>query len=519
MNLRSDVIKKRVYDVLFILAIVLSLFNGIDASKVPFIVYTFLANTTYAATYPLFLLSLLYFIDSIVSGKIGRYKGLLWFFCFYMVVKLIVSVHGSLSFEFFDYIKIDEISGISKIFFDQIKRVFPSCSDYTGWVVCYIVRNVFNSFVRFYSIWFVVYSVGLYCVDSLNLSKSISIGLHIAIGIVCFYEVFEIAHFLGFEWGTSFLTKVNPCLYSIATEYGWWPPLLPSGVRNVFQEQSYYAYWACLVLPFFLYNISRKKWYDLPFVVFLMWCMIASNSRTGIALLLGELFVIFVCELLFIRKKQIIPVLIVFLLLIVICVLALGFLSNKYKADNFKDRAVLYLENTIGTLTDKTARSNPSRFGIRDAEIATWKESPLFGVGIELEGFYFIRNIPEYAVSAVGDWVKKQELIGSSPCSFPALNQYTSSLASGGIFGFLADTMPVVLLAGCLFVRLLRKRFGKDADSIPNVPYSFIIGSLSVILAFGVSCNFYMMSMPFIVLGLAFAFLMKGSRHKEECGP
>ena len=502
------VMKKKLYDFLFVLAIVLSLFNGIDSSDLPFFIYTFVGNSTYWATYPLLLLSILYFVDSIRAKRISRYKWLLLWLCFYMVAKLFISIHAVISFEFFDDINLDAISGMSRILFDLTKKVVPSCSDYSAWAFCYVVRNAFNSFVGFYSSWFIVYSVALYVYDSSNVYKMLSIGLHVAIGIVCFYEVFEIAHFNGCEWGTSFLEKINPHLYRIATQNGWWPPILPSGIRNVFQEQSYYAYWACMVLPFFLYNVSKKKWYDMGFVAFLMWCMVASNSRTGIALLLGELVVIGVCELLFLGKKQIGIVLVVALVFVVIGVLAVGFLASRYEADNMFGRIELYWDNTMGTLMDKTARSNPARYGIRDAEVETWKEHPLFGVGVELGGYYYIRNFPDYSRSSVSDWIARQQQVGSSPCTFPSLNQYTSSLASGGIVGFLADTMPVVILAFVLFIQVLRERFRKVPDR-PSLPYSFVLGSVAVILAFGVSCNFYMMAMPFIVLAIALAFYLK----------
>ena len=519
--MRWETFKSKACSFLFVLAIVLSLFNGIHEDWVPKIIYTFLANTTLAAIYPLFLLSLIIFVDCIVSKKISKYKPLLFFFFFYIGINFIVNLHGIITFKYAEYVKIENITGITKFCFDLIKRFVPSISGYLNWAIVFMIRNTFNSIVEFYSLWFVIYSVALYCLQDEKLYKHISIGMHISIAIVCFYEIFEIAYFMGKDWGAKFLETVNP--YIIPVGKTW--PALPSGIRNVFHEQSYYAYWACMAISFFLYGfIEKKNWYDLAFAFFLMGCMVGGNSRTGVALVCIELVVIFGCLIFVKKKKAIKPILIICGFLIIALAIGIGFLANRsvnstYQAQTFWEKVVLFLDGTMGTLFDKTRRSNPSRFGMRDAEIKTWLESPIFGVGAELKGFYIIENYPDYG-GEVGSWFNAQIEVGSAPYHLPALNQFTSALASGGLVGFMATNMPMIAMALILFAICLKKQaFVKtkeiEGEVVDNSPYLYVLAAVIVILAFGFSCNVFISGLAFMIPGLALSYLMRASKNKN----
>ena len=514
-------IKSKTCSFLFVLAIVLSLFNGVHEEWVPKIIYTFLGNTTLAAIYPLFLLSLIIFVDCIVTKQVRKYKPLLWFLIFYMAINFIVNLHGIITFKYAEYVKIDEITGITKYCFDLIKKIVPSISDYLDWAIVFMIRNTFNSFVEFYSLWFIVYSVALYCLEDNKLYKHISIGMYISIAIVCFYEIFEVAYFMGKDWGAKFLETVNP--YIIPVGNIW--PALPSGIRNVFHEQSYYAYWACMVIPFFLYGfIEKKKWYDLLFAFFLMGCMFAGNSRTGVALVFIELVVIFGCVIFVKKKKAIKPLLIISVSLIVALAIGIGFLANRpvysfYGTENLFERVAMFLDETMGTLFDKTRRSNPGRFGLREAEIKTWLESPIFGVGSELKGFHIIDNYPEYGGDA-SSWFDVQREVGSAPYCIPALNQFTSALASGGIVGFMASCMPLISLALILLVlcfkkQVLIKNNAIEEEKVDNTPYLYALAAVIVILAFGFSCNVFISGLAFMIPGLALSYLMKAHKNKN----
>ena len=504
-------IKRNVCDFLFVLSIVLSLFNGFHTEWVGKIVYTFLANTTITAIYPLFLLSVIVLFDNLLSGNRKRYKPLLIFLMVYMCVKFIVNMHGLITFKYAEFVKINELTGISGTLFNLIKKVTPSISDYTCWGIVFMTRTTFNSFVEFYSLWFIIYSVALYVMDDEKLYKHISLGLYISMGIVIFYEIFEIAYFMEKDWGKKFIEIVNPIILPVdrsAQPY-------PDTVRNLFHEASYYAYWACTVIPFFLYGyLEKKKWYDLIFALFLMGCMFGGNSRTGVALVFIELVVIFGGFIFLKKKKALKPLLIIAAILTVALVIGIVFLSNRsryslYEADTLRDKIVLFMKNTMGTLFDKTKRSNRVRFGLREAETKTWLSSPILGVGAELKAFYMIENYPEYGITGESEvWFNEQYEIGSVPYHLPALNQFTSSLASGGIFGFMVDSMPLIAMALWLFVLCFKRQVLKSCDE-DNSPYLYVLSSIVVILAFGFSCNVFIAGLAFMTPSLALAYILK----------
>ncbi len=504
-------IKRNVCDFLFVLSIVLSLFNGFHTEWVGKVVYTFLANTTITAIYPLFLLSVIVLFDNLLSGNRKRYKPLLIFLIVYIVVKIAVNLHGLITFRYAEYLKIDELTGISSTLFNYLKKLNPSISDYTCWGIVFMTRTTFNSFVEFYSLWFIVYSVALYVMDDEKLYKHISIGLYISMGIVIFYEIFEIAYFMEKDWGKKFIETVNPIILPVdrsAQPY-------PDTVRNLFHEASYYAYWACIVIPFFLYGfLEKRKWLDLILAFFLMGCMFGGNSRTGIALVFIELVVIFGGFIFVKKRKAVKPLLIIAVFLIVALLIGIVFLSNRarnsqYDADSIWKKIVLFMKNTMGTLFDKTERSNPVRFALRDAEFKTWLESPILGVGAELKAFYMIENYPEYGITGESEvWFEEQYEIGSAPYHLPALNQFTSSLASGGILGFMVDSMPLIVMAIWLFVLCFKRQVLKKGEE-DNSPYLYILSSVVVILAFGFSCNVFIAGLAFMTPGLALAYILK----------
>lgn len=503
-------IRTRICDFLFVLSIVLSLFNGFHSEWVGKIVYTFLANTTITAIYPLFIMSVIILVDNIVSGKKNRYKPLLIFLIIYMAVKILVNFHGLITFKYAEYLKIDQLTGISRYCFDLVKKMNGSVSDYTAWGIVFMIRTTFNSFVEFYSLWFIIYSVALYVMDDKKLYEHISTGLYISMGIVLFYEVFEIAYFMNMEWGKKFIETVNPIILPVdmtASPY-------PSGIRNLFHEQSYYAYWACIVIPFFVYGfLEKKKWYDLIFTLFLMGCMFGGNSRTGVALVCIEMVVISGCFILVKKKKAIKPLLVLIVILIAALVIGIGFLSNReryslYENDTLWEKIVAFMKNTLGTLFDKSARSNPSRFGLRDAEFKTWLSSPILGVGAELRAFYMIDNFPEYAGNTeTNSWFVTQREIGSAPYHIPALNQFTSTLASGGVLGFMVDSMPLIILAVWLLILCFKRQILQKTED--DSPYLYVLSSVVVILAFGFSCNVFIAGLAFMTPALALGYIFK----------
>ncbi len=543
----NNTLKDRTYKVLFIATIVLSLFNWVTMYT-PKIVNMLLVNEHMASIYPAILLTLLLFIDNFKNKKLKKYKYLLYFFLVYFVAHTIINIHSVVIFRFADYAKYDTLESGPTTAYLFIHKLFSSLSDYSAFALSYIIRSEVNLVREFIFSWLIIYSIALYFFDNLNAEKYVMWGIYGAMIIVSFYGFFEIAHRFGFSWGTKFLEAVDPYLYPVGAVHDGWPPLLPGDqLRNVFAERSFYAYWGCLIIPFLMNEICKGKLLNSIPLIIIVSNLIASTARSATVLLVGELAVFFILELVINWKNIYVYILVGILALSY----ALGLLilvsdgivtradvpSEKTEVlmrDGVEfeiERASLlsgetdsllnqgqdrYNASTFETLTTFGGR-NTARSIVLFTKLKVWLDHPILGVGDELSGHYMLEKINEEGDfrDNLYSWCVIQEETGSLRNSFPGLDEYSQSLAYGGIVGFVVDIGS--MLAISLFTLFAFVKYKKE-KRIDDCGFAVaVLASISAIFLFGISNSFTTGALYYVVFGLALGVIMR-NRIKGERG-
>lgn len=479
------------------------IFTGINGDRLPLIVKLIFSYETQLSVYPLVLVSFFYFFYKALHKSLSDYKYLLYFFIAYFIINFVIILHGILVFPYFEFTNGASLPNADMFVYSIGSSLFPFLSNKSVFILAFVAKSSVTMISSFLSSYFVGYSLFLFYKDShANFLNDITIGICLSIGIIGIYEIFEIAYLLGFKWGENILKVINPHLYSIASNHGWWPPLLwgDKVVRSVFQEPSFFAYWGALAVPILLYNTHRNKgkYFYIPFS-FVLFLLFATYSRTAIALVIGELCIYFILELLFLKKKSLLSILAICLLTVASFLVAnifIGYCENNTNSKviqnslaTMDDHELIsiskdYVANTLGTLTTLDARSNNSRYGLTEAYIKVGLQHPIFGVAAQLGGYYILDALPPYVENngEVQGWKACQHEVGPLINAFPTLNFYAADFAYKGIVGVVLDLLPLLLLCILVFVRIIRVKGSREFGV-------YVLSSFAVVLAFGLSGN------------------------------
>ena len=549
MELRQNKcsLRDNIYRILFIATVVLSLFNWAD-TYLPSVVKALLVNESMAAIYPAMILTVLIFIDNCRSKRLGRYRYLLCFFIAYFIVNTVVSIHSIATFRFADEAVYDNLEGGPKYAYLFIRKLFPSFSEFSAFAVSFVIRTEINIFREFIFSWLVVYSVALYLVDNRNAWKCFLYGLYGAVGIIAFYGVFEIANKMGYSWGTKFLEKVNPWLYPVGTIHGWYPPLFfgSNMLRSVFAEGGFFAYWGCLALPFLLNEICRGRRLNAIPVIILVANLIGSESRSATVMLAAEVCVFVVFSLILNWKNGnfwlMILSLVVAVALGMMIVGSDGFASRNStasvetmvdeegnifdvekasllgsEAENMLESGFkLYMSRTFSSLGELSMRSNISRYGLFDSRMKIWLDHPVLGVGKELSGYYLLEKAEEYPYynSEIDNWCTLQREEGALTNVFSGLDIYSQILAYGGVFGFLIEIGPLVLILILLLISFISNRRKRNDEGAAAAVV--LLSAIVAVLIFGVSNSLSTVPLYYVVTGIAIGVIMKDRAGKKE---
>lgn len=158
------------------------------------------------------------------------------------------------------------------------------------WITLRSVKSVL--FELFY---FFFFSYLVYCWYKDNPNNGVKIlktSINCIVWIICFYSLFELAYFLGFDFGKQFLVTVNPLLHPIGVSFNWWPPLLWEGrIRSIFPEPSQFGMYATFSIPFLLSNIMSGEKLKTNIIQFLLLTALIflSLSKTACVLYIFEI--------------------------------------------------------------------------------------------------------------------------------------------------------------------------------------------------------------------------------------
>ena len=476
---------------LIVIGIAFTPFASLKVSWIPSPIKALLNYENCLSMYPLLLFSIIWMVHTIREHRIREYIPLGVFFIVYFIANMAVTIHGNLIFPYYDIADFSRLKGSEKIAFQVISTLFPSNPDYINWMISNTLKTCLTTVTRFYSSYFIVFSIFLFYKEtSFNIIDDIWLGITTILPVLAIYEIFEVAYLVGASWGETALRTINPLLYEVENSHGWWPPLLwPGQIRSVFAEPSYFSYWGVLCVPFFLRNIHNKKhfWISIIELAFISFTVLGSNSRTGTALLLGVVSVYFIVALIARQKRVIMTSLIVFSIIAISLVASVAILSTNIDS---------YFDNTLGTLTSTTARSNSQRFAMMKAQMDRFSEHPILGVGENLLSpylsDYFIKHDMDNGEIAL--WIEATEEHGFISGGFPPLCEYTSSLAEYGLIGSIGNNLVFIILVCITIFKGLFNQKSKKRE------IATILSACACVMAFGISNYFEVNYLYFIVL-------------------
>lgn len=72
-----------------------------------------------------------------------------------------------------------------------------------------------------------------------------------SVTLLCIYSTIELFYLAGFVFARDILSIINPMIHPIASEHGWWPPILWNGqLRSMFSEPSRMGNYLAFAMPF-----------------------------------------------------------------------------------------------------------------------------------------------------------------------------------------------------------------------------------------------------------------------------
>ena len=478
-----------VYRLLIVIGVFFTPFASLQLDGMPSYLKMWFSYAEKLSLYPLLLFSIIWIITEIKSGHFEDYLPLLILYFVYFLVNIVIVAHGIAVFPDFSQIDYTSLSGGDKIAFNFVGILFPQLEEKQVFIFSHLLKNCLTITTDFYCSFFVWFSIFLfYWHTRLDILYDLWVGVSAIMPLLLVYEIFEIGYFLGFEWGRDFLAFFNPFLYEIESTHGWWPPLFPSGIRSVFQEQSFYSYWAGVIcLPVFLCNIriQRHRFMNSIELLFVASTVFSSKASTGTALILGVVLVFVILEVMKEKRdalRTVLHVLAIILFAFVISlVLVWSFASvaSGYVV-NFNDVRQGFMYDTLGSLKPSYDNPNQSRFDMMKAQFEIFKDYPVLGVSRQLSGEHIASKFQEIGTAEVTNWIETQEASSGIGNTFPTLCEYTYTLATTGILGFLVSDflfIGLTVLACCSFF------FRRNRSALTM----FGICSSAAVIAFGLS--------------------------------
>jgi len=434
-----------------------------------------------ASLYPFFVLSLFVTWKLIIEKRKKEIFALFFAATIFVVCSAIVSIVNC-----YDMLRTISIIDID-LLPSSIRKTIYSKLNFNNFKVNFfiseLIYDIFSNVCQFKDMYWVSFCLFLWYKDNLDKLKGLFFkGYVFSFCIVFIYEMIELPYLFGFEKAKDILIVINPFFYDIATP-NWWPPLLwPNQLRGPFAEPSYFGYYLGIAVCVFTYlvSITRKSIINNILLFLSLFFCFLTNSRTGIMLAIGGEFIF--CFLALVsgkEKKKLIFIILTFLL----AYISADSLSNFDINHNSYEKQSEILE-TISTVTNKTARSNISRFSYFKATFDIGKEHFFFGVGTNYVGTYISEKMEDMNLKSpeMEKWIELQSEKGYLNSVYPILNYYTYLFAIGGLV-FLILYLGLFVFELLLYLVFIIKNGFK---AIPMFSI-MIISMFAVIFAMGFS--------------------------------
>lgn len=342
-------------------------------------------------------------------------------------------------------------------------------------------------------------------------------AIYASVTIILSYSFLEIPYLMHINDAVACLQKINPYIHEIETDGKWWPPLLWKGqLRSVFAEPSYFGIYSAFVMPFLWYKLIKDKSILCGVLTFVItFFLFLTKARTGFMLHLGQLFLLTLAVMFFLRKIKYLKK----TALVAFCSV-MAFISSNYFISNYIDISVKnlttevvvednslnkammdYVDSNMASLANPDKRSNRARYSIMEADLKIGFDHLLLGVGMGLRNGY----IPDYLSEKgkqngeVKMWLAFREKLGIMRSSFPKLGEYTSRFGETGILGLAIFLFPPMFLLWNMLLKL------RDRDGKYKLEYSIFIISLLGIMASGIGDTLNITYCYWVLLSLGYA--------------
>lgn len=482
------------------------------------------------------LLMYAYTFSSFVKGKreFYRFKYFGYFIVVYFIYSILSLLHGFSIYPYWNLIfngPVEQIEKLPKVLsFLQIHHIGISKKFLTEfWLTFRLIKAIFlDCFYLFF------FSYIVFCWYRKNPKQGFSIlnkSITLIIWGICFYSIFELLYFFGFDFGKNVLITINPVLHSIKENFNWWPPLLwdTARVRSFFPEPSQFGMYATFALPFLFTNIlnGEHKNTNLLQLFLLSLLLFLSLSKTSNMLLLFALFL----EVLYVlvRKNKDDYKKMAVIIAVIIAAFGANILClSNYSVDKYNhplDSRIAstqskstklvssYVNDNVTGVVNPNAGSNNARFSLMRSEIKIFMEHPVLGVGTGLRSAYNANNLMKEHNNneEVNMWVRLQEKEGVLKSGVPSTCEFTNRLSETGLIGMVIYFFPIFYLFKIIWIK--RKNLSKN-NKQNNMEICIYI-SLFCILLSGFSGMLNTTHCYWVSLELAYAFALYRPNEKE----
>lgn len=427
----------------------------------------------------------------------------------YMIVSLVSLFWGVYIYPYYEEVingptqQIDKLLHvlnwlqIHQIYIDEQKLV-------VFWMIARMVKSIFGEVLYGFTVAYMVFC--WYANREKDLISVLKKGIFVSLCVVFIYSGIEIAYLNGCDWSKEILKVINPYLYDVKGRHNWWPPLLwPNQLRSVFPEPSNFSMWAAFVIPFFIcafFKNNKQVLISSGCCLFLLFGMVfLTNSRTGVALLIGEIALLGA----YVLWSRIRLFRVKFFLLLGILFVAFGMAALNDNIFQRTEGKVIqtYFEENVLSLGSQTQRSNRTRYGGIIADINIGMKHPLLGVGKGLASAYRAENYPEFALLAteVQMWLRDQKEQGILKEGLPGGSEYSARFAESGISGLALFLFPAIYLA----IELLKKFYTNHK----NIESVCLFIALCGALASGINGALNITYCYWLILGIGYVFINK----------
>lgn len=384
-----------------------------------------------------------------------------------------------------------------------------------AWVIVRQIKSVFME-----TFWCFGGAYMIYCWYRIEWKQAIGILTKAVMAssvIVIVYGVIDVMWLAHSEWAGKVLSAVNPYLHIIRDKGMWWPPLLWNDLRfrSVFAEPSYYGMFVAFALPWIWCRIYLEKSKICMVIAFLLsFMLILAKARTGFMLHLGELSLLVLFGIIFIRNreffKKALPI-----IGISLCAFILGNLFIVQYIDKKPEtKAVVaieqYVDSNAKSVASSDARSNKSRYSVMEADFRVGLDHPILGVGKGLRSSYVPDYFSEKAklVGEIKMWLEFRERLGVMRSGIPSLGAYTSLFAEAGIIGLGVFLCPIIVILVWAVKRFIRRDY--------DMWMVFFLISFCGMLAAGIGDTINITYCLWVLLGVGYAMIYGNPTNDEK---